>query len=151
MEAMCFPARFRVIFKSLNTNARSQVIVNGHLTELFSLNRGVRHGDPLSLFLFLIAANPLASALRAADEVIGISILGRNIVTCPSYADEATLNLVRKTSVKAVFKLLAAFTQASWLKTEPFRNLRLCSAARHNDKCNPHDQMDAESAALVGS
>lgn len=40
------------------------VVLNGHTGENFSPTRGLRQGDPLSLFLFLIYGEGLSSFMR---------------------------------------------------------------------------------------
>jgi len=59
LKKMSFPNPFLKIIKSLYTNATSKILINGHLTKPIKMGKGIRRGDPLSLFSFLLVANPL--------------------------------------------------------------------------------------------
>ena len=55
-------------------NIQSCVMNNGFSSAHFDVKRGVRQGDPLSPYLFIIALETLAIYIRGSDEIKGISI-----------------------------------------------------------------------------
>lgn len=66
--------------------ASATVLVNGSPSGEFSLERGLRQGNPLSPFLFLIAAEGLGILMEKASD------LGREL-KCPTCNMQMTLFL----------------------------------------------------------
>ncbi|XP_071728511.1 uncharacterized protein [Rutidosis leptorrhynchoides] len=66
MEFMGFGVRWRHWIPSCLKSASISVLVNGSPTSEFKLERGVRQGDPLSPFLFILAAEGLNALTKAA-------------------------------------------------------------------------------------
>ena len=56
------------------SNISSCIINNGSFSENFELGNGVRQGDPLSPYLFIIAIEILAAEIRTSTEIKGIKL-----------------------------------------------------------------------------
>ena len=69
------------------TNIQSCVINNGMASDYFTLERGVRQGDPLSPYLFILAVESLAISIRQNVDIKGIKIK----ITKPSYCNTQTI------------------------------------------------------------
>jgi hypothetical protein len=63
---MGFPTLWRKWIKACIETATASVLVNGSPTDEFSLGRGLRQGDPLSPFLFLLAAEGFHVLMKSA-------------------------------------------------------------------------------------
>ena len=72
-------------------------------------------GDPLSPYLFVIAVEILAAAIRASNEIKGIK-LELDEYKIVQYADDLTVFLSDIKSVQNLFKLLDLFEKISGLK-----------------------------------
>ena len=69
---MNFPINFIQIIKSPNNNAFVKVLVNGFQTKNIQIQKGVRQGDLLSLYLFLLAVEPLVATINQNQNIKGL-------------------------------------------------------------------------------
>lgn len=87
------------------TMASANVLVNGSPLGEFELGRGIRQGDPLSPFLFLVAAEGLNTIMKRAinEGLLKPSVVGRDKVEVSliQYADD-TLFVVEGSSENAM-------------------------------------------------
>ena len=65
---MAFPTLWRKWIKECVSTATASVLVNGSPTDEFHFERGLRQGDPLSPFLFLLATEGLNVMMKALIE-----------------------------------------------------------------------------------
>ena len=77
--------------------------------------RGVRQGDPLSPYLFIVAIEILAISSRTNKCIEGIKI-GTDEIKSLFYADDMTATLANISSVEILIKILNDFEKCSGLK-----------------------------------
>ena len=61
MSRMGFPQTFIKLVNLMLVDAEASIIINGHISSSFKINRGVRQGCPLAPLLFLILGEALHS------------------------------------------------------------------------------------------
>ena len=98
----------RVLYK----NASSCVLNNGFTTGPFLLGRGVRQGDPLSPYLFILALETLAIKIREDCNVQGLKI-GEEMIKLSLFADDMTSVIKDKTCYTNLFHVLHSFGECS--------------------------------------
>ena len=114
MEAFNFGEDFIRWVKTFYKNIESCILNNGFFSEYFKLERGVRQGDPLSPYLFVLAIETLAIAIRQNSGIKVIVIRKEETKLLP-YADDTTATLSDTNSATALFKLLDFFKSVSGL------------------------------------
>jgi len=122
MRNMGFPTLWRKWINECIRTATAFVLVNGSPTNEFSLERGLRQGDPLSPFLFLLAAegfHVLMESLNLNDLFVGYTV-GRSDVTVVShlqFADDTLIMGVKSwANIRSMRVILLLFEALSGLK-----------------------------------
>ena len=107
---------FLNIIKAIYEKPTANIILNGEKVKSFPLKSGTRQGGPLSLLLFNIVLQVLATAKRQTKEIKGIQI-GKEEVKLSLYADDMMLyteNL--KVSTQKLLELISEFSKVAGYK-----------------------------------
>ena len=97
------------------TDISSCIINNGSTSKYFPVSRGVRQGDPLSPYLFIVVTEFLASRIRSNANIKGF-IVNNNNIKLTMYADDTTAFVADEQSANCLFAELENFRKASGLK-----------------------------------
>ena len=116
-HAFNFGLSFIQWIRVLYDNASSCVMNNGFTTGPCALSRGVRQGDPLSPYLFIIALETLAIKIREDDGIKSITIRDEPVKLLSLFADDMTCFIKDSRSYTNLFVTLKIFGECSGLKT----------------------------------
>lgn len=97
------------------TNISSCIVNNGTTSKYFNVSRGVRQGDPLSPYLFIIAVEVMACKIRQDENIHGVN-LGGEQVKLLQYADDTNGILQNKKSAKRFLENVKEYGQYSGLR-----------------------------------
>ena len=136
LEAFRFGPNFIRWFKTLYKNIQSCVINNALTTDYFALERGVRQGDPLSPYLFVVVVETLALAIRQNTAIKGIAI-GKEETKLLQYADDTTAVLSDTESARVLFKLLDVFRRLSGLRINTSKTEGMWVGSSRSNKSKP--------------
>jgi hypothetical protein len=95
LSTMGFPETLIKTIMNCITSVSYQILINGQPSKCFSPERGLRQGDPLSPYLFILCANVLSGLLKKESQqsnIHGIQI-ARNApkITHLLFADDSLL------------------------------------------------------------
>lgn len=121
MFQMGFSSKWRNRISACLNSAYSSILVNGSPTPEFKLEKGLRQGDPLSPFLFILAVEALNVALVEAKNILlfkGIEVGKDKVhVSHLQFADDAIImGEWSTTNVRNLSSILTCFHIASGLK-----------------------------------
>ena len=135
LSSFGFGPSFRRWTEILYTNALSCVLNGGNSTGYFKVEKGVRQGDPLSPYLFILCIEILAHRIRMDDHIRGLHF-GKKEVKLVLYADDMTLLLEDVESVRKLEGIFESFRQISGLKLNKEKTKLLFLGCRLNDTTN---------------
>ena len=129
MEKMTFPTLWRKWMMECISTPTISVLVNGSPTEEFKLERGLRQGDPLSSFLFLITAEGLHVMMKVVVDKglftpYGVGTHGDVVISNLQFANDTLLMRVKGWANIHILKaVLILFESVSGLKINFLKSL----------------------------
>ena len=127
-----FVENFLCWMKTFYNNIQS----NGTISNFFTLERGVRQGDPLSPYLFTIVVEILAIAIRQNEAIKGIKI-GNEETKLLQFADDTTAVLADTDLAAKLFEILNSFGITSGLKINCSKTEAMWMGSLRNHKAKP--------------
>ena len=106
--------------KVVHTNIESKIKINGLLSDPFTLMQGVRQGCPLSLVLYIMAAEVLANFIDAYKGMKGVQI-GEHEIKLVNFAEDITIFLGDITCLNRIQVILKLYEEASSSKIKSYR------------------------------
>ena len=97
------------------TNITSCIINNGHASQYFNVERGVRQGDPLSPYLFILVVEIMAAQIRQEQDIEGLRIENM-VLKLLQYADDTNGLLKDEKSAEAFLRTVKDFGSYSGLR-----------------------------------
>ncbi|KAJ0520454.1 putative RNA-directed DNA polymerase [Helianthus annuus] len=118
---MGFPPKWCSWTLGILKSASSSVLVNGSPTFMFKCEKGMRQGDPLSPFLFLVVMEALSCMFKRARDtgtIKGIATPDNGpVISHLLYADDAiVVGEWSKSEVSNIVRILRCFNICSGLK-----------------------------------
>ena len=102
--------------KLFNTDISAYIIQCGKLSKKIQIGRGCRQGDPISAYLFLLAAEILSMLIKSNSDIKGIKINQKEF-KISQFADDTTLLLDgSQSSLQAALNTLEIYGCYSGLK-----------------------------------
>ena len=137
LEKFNFGKSFIQWVRILYTNISSCIMNNGVATPLFSIGRGVRQGDPLSPYLFILALETFLASIKQNPDIKGIEVDDKEI-KCIAFADDLTNFLRDKESYAVLSSLLETYGKCSGLKLNKDKKEAYWLGSSHYN----HDTLD---------
>ena len=107
--------KFISLIKKFLASGKSCLLIGGKYSDYFTVQKGVRQGDPLSGLLFIIAMEPLLRCLKGNNLEFSPK-LNNHHIPLSAYADDLSVFVRHASKVKFVKDVLSKFETTSGLK-----------------------------------
>ena len=136
LKSMGFGETFIHYIKLLYTNISSAVLNNGHCTNTFNPERGIRQGCPASANLFIMCAELLAVSIRNCESIRGINI-GIHEYKILQFADDTLIITRDMTDIKKTLSIMQSYGDCSGLYVNKEKT-ELVNLSQHPHGCLPN-------------
>jgi exonuclease III len=117
IEKFNFPSIFINLIKTLYSDVRTHVMVNGMIPEPIQIGRGVRQGDPMACLLYDLAIEPLAASIRCNEKIKGITVPGhKEPIKISVFADDTLIYTTTVDDIDEIDNTIKLFCLASTAK-----------------------------------
>jgi hypothetical protein len=106
LEKFGFGPEFISWVKLCYTDISSALKINGHLSEFFNLERGVRQGCCLSMGLYTIVSEYMAELIRNEPNIKGIMLPNNTECKLNQYVDDTQIYVL---DIRSIFTTLSCF------------------------------------------
>ena len=131
LEKFGYGQKFIKMIKICYNNIQSKIKINGLLSDPFIITRGVRQGCPLSMLLYIIAAEVLTNFIIADANVKGVQI-GAHEIKVINFADDTTIFLRDIDCLPRIQAILNLYEKASSSKINLSKSQALWVGAYKN-------------------
>jgi exonuclease III len=121
-----FPYKYIHWVKTVYTDLKATVLVNGYFSEKIEIKQSVKQGDALSCALFILSIEPLLNSLRNNKNIKKVSTsanrvgeseqVGNDEVNNFSFADDITAICENKTGIQEIINTYNTFSSYSGIK-----------------------------------
>ena len=135
LEKFNFGSAFISWIQIILTDIKSQVKVNGYLTDEIDITRGIRQGCPISTLLYVLIAEVFGIAARKSEKIKGVKISGSELKIL-QYADDTEIFATTEDSIKEIFNVIGKYERGTGAKinVEQTEGLWLGSWKQRTDK-----------------
>lgn len=121
MSQLGFGNKWRFWIRGCLASLQASILINGSPTKEFQISKGVRRGDPLSPFLFIIAMEGLHAAMKSVNQsnlFHGVKIPNNGpTISHLFYADDVLfVGEWRRSNFVNLSRILRSFHSTSGLK-----------------------------------
>jgi len=149
LQTFKFGTDFIKWVKLCYTDISSCIMNNKSSSQYFNIKRGVRQGDPLSPYLFILAVELMSVEIRTNKEIRGL-LFGDREIKIISYADDTTAILRDETDAIKLFEYLKQFEEISGLKVNKTKTEGLWLGARRGLHTNMFGIKWPQSLKILG-
>jgi exonuclease III len=136
LKAYNFGIDYLTWVKLCYTDISSCVTNYKYASPYFALQRGVRQGDPLSPYLFILALETLSMKIREDEHINGITV-GDKAIKVITFADDTTAFAKNERDAKKMFRYIQYFEKLAGLKLNKSKSDGFWLGANKNSNFKP--------------